>query len=263
MASVIIVAISAITTFGFFSNYFPAIVSPDFIGPMYARATSGLIGVIVFDLMTVTFLMAFLYKAGTPEQRAISLIMTFVTFIFSAVASAAHLYMTASGNMAQDAATLSTLRNVAMLAVVSGVVLNFGAWLLYSRYSLDSKNRVRQADRRDKIMTAEEQQADYLDRLVTQETKSRLEKEAPRLASIKSQRIADAFVRRELAQGHDGAMPVTAAPAVASQQVDAPEPPERPFSFPRSEEASARPFLARPRQLTRRVKQEQSGEDKG
>jgi hypothetical protein len=88
LASVIIIGISAITTFGFFSNYFPAIVSPDYIGPMYARATSGLIGVIVFDLMTVTFLLAFLYKAGTPEQRAISLIMTFVTFIFSAIASA-------------------------------------------------------------------------------------------------------------------------------------------------------------------------------
>ena len=253
LASVIIIGISAITTFGFFSNYFPAIVSPDYIGPMYARATSGLIGVIVFDLMTVTFLLAFLYKAGTPEQRAISLIMTFVTFIFSAVASAAHLYMTASGNMAQDAATLSTLRNVAMLAVVAGVVFNFGAWLLYSRYSLDSKNRVRQADRRDKIMRAEETQADYLDKLVIQKTKSRLEAEADQLADLQAGRIANAFIKREQAQGYDGTAHAP-TPAIASQRV---EEPQRPFSLPpkseAEEESTSRPFSA----MTQRVKTRQ------
>lgn len=252
VASIIIIAISAITTFGFFSAYFPAIVSPEFVGPMYARATSGLIGVIVFDLMTVTFLMAFLYKAGTPEQRAIALIMTFVTFIFSAIASAAHLYMTASGNMAQDAATLSTLRNVAMLAVVAGVVLNFGAWLLYSRYSLESKERVRQADRRDAIMRAEESQADYLDKLVIQKTKTRLEAEADKLADLKAGRIAGAFVRRETAQGYDGSQPdLPLTPAVASQEQS-----EQPFALPprpRAEEGRARPFLERRRAtLTRR-----------
>jgi hypothetical protein len=214
--------------------------------------------------------MAFLYKAGTPEQRAISLIMTFVTFIFSAVASAAHLYMTASGNMAQDAATLSTLRNVAMLAVVAGVVLNFGAWLLYTRYSAESKERVRQSDRRDAVMRAEEHQADYLDKLIVQKTKTKLEGEADRLADLKAGRIADSFVRRETAQGYDAARKLV--PAVASHGSDQPQlppapdggdAPERPFSLPPRvvndrEGKTARPFLERRRAtLTQRVKSDQ------
>ena len=104
---------------------FPGIVSPALVGPMYAQMISGLIGVLCFDLMTVTFLLAFLYHAETPEQRAIALTMTFTTFVFSAIASAAHLYMNAVGAMAQDASTLATLRNVSMVAVVAGVVINF------------------------------------------------------------------------------------------------------------------------------------------
>ena len=235
-ASVIIIAISASTTFGFFSTYFPAIISPEFVGPMYAKVTSGIIGVVVFDLMTVTFLLAFLYKAETPEQRAISLIMTFVTFIFSAIASAAHLYMSASGGMAQDAATLAMLRNVAMISVVLGVVINFGAWISYTRYSYSSKQRVREADRRDMVQKAEDVQANSLDRLVAQKVKERLEDMADNLAVMQAQRIADAFARREQAKYHDGPikLPPSAAPmglpipAVAHDETEQPTAEQQP-----------------------------------
>lgn len=238
-ASVIIIAISASTTFGFFSTYFPAIVSPEFVGPMYAKVISGMIGVIVFDLMTVTFLLAFLYKAETPEQRAISLIMTFVTFTFSAVASAAHLYMTASGNMAQDASTLTTLRNVAMVSVVLGVVLNFGAWISYTRYSYSSKIRVREADRRDMVQRAEDAQANHLDKLVAQKVQEELEQMADSLAMVQARRIADAFSRREHAKYHDAATPQLPAPAVASQQPPTPQAPPQPEARP---SGNQRPF---------------------
>lgn len=252
-ASVIIIAISASTTFGFFSTYFPAIVSPEFVGPMYAKVISGMIGVTVFDLMTVTFLLAFLYKAETPEQRAISLIMTFVTFIFSAIASAAHLYMTASGNMAQDGATLSTLRNVAMVSVVLGVVINFGAWISYTRYSYSSKVRVREADRRDMVQRAEDAQANHLDKLVAQKVQEELEQMADSLAMVQARRIADAFSRREHAKYHNAPTPQLPAPAVASQTQQAhpqptppqpearPSAPTRPFGL---EDSTPRPLSA-------------------
>lgn len=212
-ASTIIIVISAITTYGFFSTYFPSIVSPALVGPMYASMISGMIGVICFDLMTVTFLMAFLYHAGTPEQRAISLTMVFVTFTFSAIASAAHLYMSASGNMAADAATLSTLRNVSMIAVVAGVVINFGAWISYTRYSYGSKQRVREADRRDAIQRAEAQQANYLDSLVQQKVKENLENQAGELAALQAARLAGIFAARERAKYHDGSQQQKTAPA--------------------------------------------------
>lgn len=203
-ASTIIIVISAITTYGFFSNYFPSIVSPALVGPMYAQMISGLIGVLCFDLMTVTFLIAFLHAANTPEQRAISLVMVFVTFLFSAIASAAHLYMSASGNMAADAATLATLRNVSMVAVVAGVVINFGAWISYGRYSYASKMRVREADRRDNIQRAEAQQANYLDSLVAQQVKEKLSGQAAELAEMQAARLANIFAAREKAKYHDG-----------------------------------------------------------
>lgn len=234
-ASTIIIVISATTTYGFFSTYFPAIVSPALVGPMYAQMISGMIGVLCFDLMTVTFLMAFLYHAGTPEQRAISLTMVFVTFGFSAIASAAHLYMSASGNMAADAATLTTLRNIAMVAVVAGVVIDFGAWISYTRYSYGSKMRVREADRRDNIQKAEQQQANYLDALVQQQVKEKLEAQASELAQLQATRLAGIFATRERAKYHDGGQPSLPAASVAADTRPAPASltPARPEREPR------------------------------
>lgn len=202
--STIIIAISAITTYGFFSAYFPGIVPVDLVGPMYSKMLSGLIGVICFDLAVVVWLTAFLRNAETPEQRAIALVMTFFSFTVSAIASAAHLYMSAIGSMAQDAATLTSLRNVSMVAVVLGVVVNFGAWTLYGRYSYASKQRVREADRRDGVQKAESQQASYLDMLVAQQVKEVLEREAPELARLQAGRIANSFANRERAKYHTG-----------------------------------------------------------
>ena len=213
--SAIIVGISAITTYGFFSTYFPGLVPVDIAGPMYSRMLSGLVGVIIFDLGVIVWLTAFLRNAETPEQRAIALVMTFFCFTISAISSAAHLYMSGIGAMAQDAATIATLRNVSMVAVVLGVVCNFGAWTLYGRYSYASKLRVREADRRDNLQKAENQQAKFLDSLVAQDVKKQLEAEAPQLAALQAQRLAAMFASRERAKYHDGAkqLPPAATPA--------------------------------------------------
>lgn len=223
-ASSIIVAISAVTTFGFFSTYFPGFVSGDLLGVENALWVSGLIGVIVFDLMTVVWLMTFLYRTETPEQRAVALIMTFTCFAFSAIASAAHLYLSAS-SFVVDSDTRQTIENAAVISVIAGVVLNFGAWIAYSRYSLESKDRVREADRRDMVQKAEDEQASYLDSLIAQKVKEKLKALSDELADTQAARIVDRFTDRELTKHADG-IP-TSQPARETSPAVTPSTPKR------------------------------------
>jgi hypothetical protein len=197
---VTILAISAATTFGFFAAYFVAIFPAGMLGAEFAALLAGGAGVVLFDLACVFWLNTFLKHAETPEQRAIALLMIIGTFVGAAAASVAQLGLAASGDVALDPATRQSIANVAVWTVIVGVVANFGANISYTRFSIDSKERVREADRRDVVQQAESEQALLLDKLIGQKVKELITAEADLLAQEQAGRVVDAFRRRELAK---------------------------------------------------------------
>ena len=198
--SLIVLAISASTSFGFFYAFFDSLLPPDLLGPGVGAFISGAVGVLLFDVACSIWLFTFLHHAGTPEQRAITLIMTAVTFIGSAAASVAHLGLTATGDLAIEESARGTIGMVSLIVVILGVICNFGAALAYQRFSYDNKIQVRESDRLDMIQKAEDEQAGYLDTLVAQEVKELLTSQAPQLAAIQAERLAAKFYRGESAK---------------------------------------------------------------
>ncbi len=197
---VVILAISAVTTFSFFSTYFAAIFPVDMLGAELASLMAGGAGVVLFDLASVYYLNTFLKAAQTSEQRGITLIMLVVTFVGAAGASIAQLGLAASGDIAMDAATRQSIANASVWTVIIGVVANFGSNLAYGRFSLESKAAVMESDRRDMIQDAENQQAVHLDGLIAQQVKELLTSEAASLAQEQAGRVVDAFRRREMSK---------------------------------------------------------------
>lgn len=201
----VILAISASTSFGFFYEYFNSLIPPELFGQMVGAIISGVIGTLLFDVASALWLNTFLHHAETPEQRAVTLIMTMVTFAGAAAASIAHLSLTATGgSIYLDAGAKETIGIVALVVVIAGVILNFGATLAYNRFSLENKLAVRESDRLDTIQKAEDEQADYLDSLIAQKVKEKLEEQADNLADIQADRIAAGVYRRERAKYSGG-----------------------------------------------------------
>ncbi len=198
--SLIVLAISASTSFGFFYQFFDALIPPEILGAGTGALISGAVGVLLFDIACSIWLFTFLHHAGTPEQRAITLIMTAVTFVGSAAASVAHLGLTATGDLAIDPGARGTIALTSLVVVILGVICNFGAALSYQRFSYDNKMQVRESDRLDLIQKAEDEQASELDALVGQQVKELLTQQAPQLAAIQAQRLAAKFYRSETAK---------------------------------------------------------------
>lgn len=197
---VTILAISAVTTFSFFSTYFSAIFPKDMLGVELASLLAGGAGVVLFDLACVYWLNTFLKHAETPEQRGIALIMVVFTFCGAAAASIAQLGLSASGDIALDQNTRQSIANVAVWTVIAGVVANFGANNAYARFSLDSKERVREADRRDLIQGAHDEQELLLTDLISQEVKTLIAEQAPQLAKQQAARLVASFQQKELSR---------------------------------------------------------------
>lgn len=195
--SLIVLAISASTSFGFFYNFFDALLPPELLGPKFAAFVSGAVGIILFDVACSIWLLTFLNHAETPEQRAITLIMTSITFIGSASASVAHLGLTASGELAIEESMKGSIALVSLVVVILGVIANFGAALAYQRFSADSKQAVRESDRRDLILKAKDEHAKSLDQLVQQKVREMLTKQAPAIARVQADRLAAEFYRTE------------------------------------------------------------------
>lgn len=219
-----ILVISAVTTFSFFATYFSAIFPKDMLGGELASLLAGGAGVVLFDLACVYWLNTFLKHAQTPEQRGIALIMVVFTFAGAAAASIAQLGLSASGDIALDQSTRQSIANVAVWTVIAGVVANFGANNAYARFSLDSKERVREADRRDVIQSAHDEQETLLVESIKQEVKTLLSEEIPELAREQAARIVDAYRQREMARY---------AGRGVVQKLPAPDP--LPFNAPRQE----------------------------
>jgi len=194
---VIILAISASTSFAFFYNYFSNLIPPGVLGPDVAALISGIVGTLLFDVAAVVWLQTYLNDARTPEQRAISLMMLIITFVGAAAASVAHLSLSATGDLALDPATLDSIATVSLVTVIIGVIANFGSTIAYQRFSYDNKQSVRASDREDEIQKAEDEAANELDSLVSQKLKERLTHIAPTLADQQAARIAAQYARRE------------------------------------------------------------------
>ncbi len=197
---VVVLAISASTSFGFFYTFFDNLIPHSVLAADIAALISGVIGTLLFDVACAIWLFIFLHHSETPEQRAITLIMTVLTFIGSAAASVAYLGLTAGGDLALDTATRDTIATFALVVVIIGVIANFGAMQAYQRYSYTNKQRVMEADRRDLLQSAEDEQARYLDELITQQVKEILTAQAGTLAQQQARRIAAKFYRHEMAK---------------------------------------------------------------
>lgn len=197
---VIVLTISASTSFAFFYNYFSNLIPPGLLGSSVASLISGIVGTLLFDVASVVWLQTYLNDARTPEQRAISLIMLIVTFLGAAAASVAHLALSATGELALDAATLDSIATISLVAVIIGVIANFGSTIAYQRFSYENKQSVRTSDREDEIQKAEDEAANELDSLVSQKLKERLTHIAPALADRQADRIAAQYERRESAK---------------------------------------------------------------
>ena len=171
-----------------------------------ASLLAGGAGVILFDIASVYWLHTFLNHAETSEQRGIALIMLIVTFVGAAGASIAQLGLAASGDVALDPATRQSIANASVWTVIIGVVSNFGANIAYGRFSLASKQAVMEADRRDMVQDAEDEQARLLDGLIAQNVKELITAEAGKLAQEQARRVVAAFRSREMAKyaGVDG-----------------------------------------------------------
>lgn len=210
--SAVILVISASTSFGFFFEYFNSLIPPSLVGGMIAAIIGGAYGTALFDVATAVWLNTFLNHAETAERRAICLIMSFVTFLGAAAASVAHLSLTATGGrIIIDPGASQTIGLVALVTVIAGTILNFGAILAYQRYSQEKKESVRESDRRDEIQKAEDEQARYLDNLIARDVKDILAQQAPALARLQAERIASQFYQHESAKyGGDGRTEETA-----------------------------------------------------
>ena len=195
-----VLIISASTSFSFFYTFFGGLLPPTLVGPEIGGLISGTVGTLLFDLASSLWLLFYLNDAETAEQRAIALIMTVVTFVGAAAASVAHLGLTAGSELALQDATRDTVANVSLVAVIIGVVANFGAVLAYQRFSYDNQHLVRESDRRDKIQAAENEHAHFLDNLISQQVKEVLAAKAPDLARQQAERIAARFYQQETAK---------------------------------------------------------------
>jgi hypothetical protein len=197
---IVVVAISAGTSYGFFYTFFGGLIPSAILPTEIGSLISGGVGVVLFDVASVTWLTLYLHHAETAEQRALSLIMTVLTFLGSAAASVAYIGLTADGQLAIDATTAATVSNMALGVVIIGIIANFGAMQAYTRFSHNSKRAVSESNRRDMLQAAEDEQAVYLDKLISQQVKERLAGIAPDLAAAQAARLVDRFYRGELAK---------------------------------------------------------------
>jgi hypothetical protein len=216
----VILAISSVTTFSFFAAYFTDIFPKGMIGAELAGLLAGGAGVVLFDLACVYWLNTFLKHAETSEQRAIALLMIVVTFVGAAGASVAQLGLAAAGDVALDPSTRQSIANAAVWTVIAGVVVNFGANVAYTRFSIEAKAAVREADRRDLIQAAEDEQATLLDKLIAQEVKGLIAAQAPDLAKEQAARLVDSFRQREQSKYGGQAAPQEAAAADTRHTTD-------------------------------------------
>lgn len=194
----IIAIISGTTTFSFFQMFFPSIVPSRVMGEVAASNLSGAFGAILFDVGAIFWMLAFLRLAETDEQRITSAVMVGVCFLGSAISSVAFLVLTSNGSMAISEVNQFRVGIFALIVVIIGVVSNFGAGMTFNFFTRESKQRVREADRRSKLQAKIAQQQNRLDAMVSEQVDANLENEVKKLAVGRSATIVSDFIKNEM-----------------------------------------------------------------
>lgn len=199
--SSVVIFISGITTFSFFSTFFPGLIAEGNFDPRLSAIISGLIGVVLFDLGVLVWLNTYLNGSETSEQRSVSLLMTIIDFTCSALASIAWLVLSAVGPMALTPTTNQSIAVASLVAVLIGVVFNFGASVVFQRFTQEAKEQVQEQNRRDILASAETKNSRILDDLVTKGLSEKFSEMAPEIAGIQSERMAKKFYEIETRGG--------------------------------------------------------------
>jgi len=193
---IVVLIISATTSFGFFYRFFSGLIPADIVGAFVARVVAGIVGVILYDLATVFWLTLFLSNADTPHQRAISGVMIAVSFIGAAVASVAHVILTAT-SFELTGSWFVTLQWVSVGTVTVGIIAQFGAKTLYDSQSHENTVKMKEADRRDELLDAQFAQMDTLTDKVKAESGRYFDMVAPDLAAHQARLIIQDFWKKE------------------------------------------------------------------
>lgn len=221
MFTIGVMIISAVTSFGFFYTYFGNLLPAGLVDSNISQAVSGIIGTSLFSIATAIWLLAFLYHAQTPEQRAVSLAMTIVAFLGDSFSSVAYLVLNATGEMmVVSDQTREVVAMVSLVVVIFGIIANFGASQMYNRFSERSKQAVREADRRDRMSVILDQKRADLDSKVAAQVDVELEALIPQLAKGQAGKLADEFRNVEQLRakrdpkrmGSDDSSPLTGQP---------------------------------------------------
>jgi hypothetical protein len=192
--SVLIVVISAITSFSFFYTYFGSLIPNTVLDETTRRIISGLIGTLLFDFAAVIWLLTFLHHSETKPQRAVSIAMAVITFMGASAASVAYLSLSGQSELVElDAVTQYSIGMISLVVVVFGIVANFASAQLHNGLSLESKRAMSHSDQRDMLIEHEEKHAKHLTNLVGERLNEEFLALAPELARSKAATLAKAL----------------------------------------------------------------------
>lgn len=235
--------LSAITSFAFFYVNLPAFLPLPPMGGwenVLEPVISGAIGVALFTYATVRWLQIYLHGCDNNEQRAISQTAFWVTFWADAAASFAYIFLSGNTLLALPPDLFWWISLVSIFMVAAAVVFNFFSYVQFNASSNISKQAIREAERAGKIQKVEDEAADYLDDLVQQGVRERLNAKAQQIANAQADRIAEERANIELAKGkRDNAPRQQPGPGRRPVVVNSDGPPA-PTTTPREDEA---PFV--------------------
>jgi hypothetical protein len=185
--------LSAVTSFAFFFVHLPAFVPLPFLGAEMASVVepviSGLIGVALFDLAAIKWLEIYLYGSGNNDQRDIAQRAFWVGFWGSAASSFAYIFLTGNNLVVLPTEAAWWMSITSIFIIAASVVFNFYSKIVFDSHSNQSKEAIREAERLGRIQEAEANEADYLDDLIAQNVKERLNQHAAELASEQAEKI--------------------------------------------------------------------------
>lgn len=192
---VVILALSAMTTFGFFIESMPGLIPLPFgIDPAIIKLITGAIGVLLFDGGAFYWLSVHNKSTENSKQRNVSNRIFWVCVAGSIMASLVYLVLFASNlwTVPQDARDV--IGFAALIGVAFVVSFHFYSGIEMTKHNEENRVRVAEANSADKAERAERDALVHLDTLMEKEVKDQLTKIAPVLAN----RQAADIVRQRL-----------------------------------------------------------------
>lgn len=201
IAGWVFVALSATTTFGFFFTFLPSIVPVALLGDTWlAGIFSGVVGVILFEGASLTWLRAYLSGSDTEQQRTIALQSSKAAMAGGAVASFAWIVLSGLQLVSLSTSSQQLVGWLSLLAVAVVTVLHFVNNWRFAKNSKLARDQQRLAARAAKIQKEEEKQQNLLDDLIAEKAGKKIAERAEYIAEQIANRIANAREREELAR---------------------------------------------------------------